>query len=109
VKKTNFSFLVSLSSEQRAKLKSMAHHLKPVVKMGHQGLSVPVQQEILLALDKHELIKIQLPGDNDADSKQEMQEELKAFLPAHSHIVSRIGRTVILYLEKEPKERKVKL
>ncbi len=109
MKKREFSYIEILTSEHRSKLKAMAHHLKPVLQVGNQGLSDTVKKELLLALDKHELIKVQLPPDTNASSKEEMQNTLVSLLPPHSHFVSRIGRTVILYLEKEPSERKINL
>ena len=109
MKKKEFSYLDKLSSEQRAKLKGLAHHLKPIIQVGNQGLSESVKKEIGLALDKHELIKIQLPSDTDANTKEEKQNELIQCLPPHAHFVSRIGRTVILYFQKEPADQKVKL
>jgi RNA-binding protein len=98
-----------LTSEQKAKLKGQAHHLKPVVQVGSQGFSEAVVKEINLALEKHELIKIQLPGNSDADSKRNKQTELSGILPKHSHLVGRIGRSIILYIEKEPQEAKITL
>lgn len=98
-----------LTSAQKAKLKGLAHHLKPVVQVGSQGLSEDVLKEILLALEKHELIKIQLPSNSDAESKKGKQEELSGMLPKHAHIIGRIGRSVILYFEKDPQEAKVTL
>ncbi len=102
-------FTEVLSSEQKAKLKSLAHHLKPVVQVGNQGLSETVIKEIHLALEKHELVKIQLPGNTDADSKKDKQNELSSVLAKNSHVIGRIGRSVILYLEKEPQDAKIKL
>ena len=109
MKKKDFAFIETLTSEQKSKLKGLAHHLKPLVQVGNQGFSDSVKKEILLALDKHELIKVQLPADTKADSKDEKQNELLALLPQHAHFVSRIGRTIILYFEKEPAEQKIKL
>ncbi|APJ03910.1 YhbY family RNA-binding protein [Silvanigrella aquatica] len=98
-----------LTSEQKAKLKGLAHHLKPVVQVGSQGFSETVGKEIALALEKHELIKIQLPGNSDADAKKSQEKELNDILPVHSHLVGRIGRSVILYFEKEPGDAKITL
>jgi RNA-binding protein len=43
-------------------LKARAHPLKPVVWLGHQGLTPAVLVEINQALASHELIKIKIPG-----------------------------------------------
>lgn len=89
-----------LTSQERAALKSMAHPLKPVVQVGGSGLTPGVLQEIRNALEAHELVKVQLPGQSDAVAKKTETEELLAALPPAVHFVNRIGRVVILYLEK---------
>ena len=109
MKKKEFAYIEVLNSDQKSKLKSLAHHLKPLVQIGNQGMSENVKKEIALALEKHELIKIQLPADTDAKEKEGKKEELMACLPMHAHFVSRIGRTVILYLQKKPEEQTIKL
>ncbi|WP_186644870.1 YhbY family RNA-binding protein [Fluviispira vulneris] len=98
-----------LSSEQKAKLKGKAHHLKTFVQVGSQGFSETVVKEILLALEKHELIKVQLPGNSDAEAKNSQKDEIAQLLPKHTHVIGRIGRSLILYFEKEPSEAKITL
>jgi RNA-binding protein len=102
-------FAEQLTSQQRAALKAKAHHLKPVIQVGGQGLSETVLAEMIRALNTHELIKLQLPGQTEASEKKESLEELEEALPEHSFVVSRIGRTVILYLEKSPDEAQIPL
>ncbi len=102
-------FTEKLTSEQKAKLKSLAHHLKPIVQIGSQGFSENVLKEIQTALEKHELIKIQLPGNTDAPTKKNEQNELENVLNNSSHVIGRIGRSVILYKEKDPKDAKIVL
>jgi RNA-binding protein len=99
-----FAFTKELNSQQRARLKGLAHALKPVVQVGGSGLNDKVVAEIAMALNAHQLIKIQLPGQTDAAQKKEETENLIAKLPKNSHIVGRIGRMVILFLEKAPTE-----
>jgi RNA-binding protein len=108
-KEKEHRFTEALSSRQRQELKSQAHHLKPVVQVGSEGLSPAVVKEIALALDKHELVKIQLPSQTQAAEKDESESLLMTLLPPHSHIVTRIGRTVIIYCEKHVAEAKIKL
>lgn len=102
-------FATELTSQQRAALKGKAHHLKPVVQVGAQGLSETVRAETLRALQTHELIKIQLPGQTDAAEKDDALLSLEESLPEHTFVVGRIGRTVILYLEKSPEDAKIPL
>jgi RNA-binding protein len=47
-----------LTGKQRRKLKSLAHHLKPVVYIGKLGLTDSLVQAADQALSDHELIKV---------------------------------------------------
>ncbi len=51
-----------MTPDAKKALKSRAHALKPVVWLGHQGLTPSVLAEIELALNTHELIKVKIPG-----------------------------------------------
>jgi RNA-binding protein len=86
-----------LSNQKRSLFKSEAHHLKPAVTIGQDGLTPSVIQEIDLHLDLHELIKIRVLGDQRALREQFAQSivrELKASLVQH------IGKTLIIYRKK---------
>ena len=107
-KKTHI-FIEQLTSKQKSQLKGLAHSLKPVVQVGEEGLSAGVVAELNNALNKHELIKIQVATGLDATEKDTFTSELTAKLPEHAHFVSRIGRLVIIYLEKDPKDAKINL
>jgi RNA-binding protein len=102
-------FATSLTSQQRAALKSKAHHLKPLIQIGQNGFTDGVLKELQVVLETHELIKLQLPGQSDAEEKKDALSELEEQLPEHTFVVGRIGRTVILYLEKHPQEAQLPL
>ena len=102
-------YATTLNSSQRSALKGKAHALKPTVQVGGSGYSETVVKEIVSALNIHELIKIQLPGQTDAAAKSEATDSLNAILPAHSHVVARIGRAIIIYLEKNPEDASITL
>jgi RNA-binding protein len=53
---------MNLTPRQIRELKKLAHHLKPVVMLGQQGVSENVINEIDLSLAAHELIKVRLTG-----------------------------------------------
>ncbi|NBW80235.1 YhbY family RNA-binding protein [bacterium] len=103
------SFATALSSQQRSALKARAHHLKPLIQVGQNGLTEGVLAELRQVLETHELIKLQLPGQTDAGEKKDALAELEEQLPEHTFIVGRIGRTVILYLEKNPEDAHILL
>jgi RNA-binding protein len=54
-----------MDAESKKKLKAKAHALKPVVMLGHAGLTEAVLAEIDIALNAHELIKIKIRSDKD--------------------------------------------
>ena len=51
---------MSLTSKQRAFLKSEAHTLKPIVQIGKNGLNDHIKTSVRNALDARELIKVTL-------------------------------------------------
>ena len=55
----------SLNGAQRRFLKSLAHHLKPVVQIGKSGISDALVESVSQALDSHELIKIRFTDQKD--------------------------------------------
>lgn len=83
-----------LNLAQRKFLKSAAHHLKPVVMIGSQGLTDAVIKEAGRALAAHELIKIRVLGD-DRDAREAYLAELCAALNAAP--VQHIGKLLLLY------------
>ena len=61
---------MDISKTQQKFLRSKAHHLKPVLWIGQNGLTESVTAEIETALDHHELIKIKLRvGDRELRNK----------------------------------------
>jgi len=61
---------MEITKTQQKFLRSKAHHLKPVLWIGQNGLTESVTAEIELALDHHELIKIKLRvGDRELRNK----------------------------------------
>lgn len=89
---------MSLTSKQRRALKAAAHHLNPVIRVGQNGISEGVIQETVIALNSHELIKVQVQqGDRDARLKSGMLLAEKT----SAELVDHIGKIIILYRSKE--------
>jgi RNA-binding protein len=87
-----------LSSDVKRKLKARAHALKPVVLLGQQGLSAPVLNEVTIALEYHELIKVKLPQ-IEREVRAKITEEILAKTGAA--LVQSMGRIITLY-KKNP-------
>ena len=89
---------MALSVKQRKHLKALAHHRKPVVQVGNAGITAAVIKEIELALGRHELLKIRLPG----VERGERTEMLKKICEATgADTVQEIGRMAVIYRPAE--------
>ena len=53
-----------MTPSDKKKFRAQAHALKPVILIGQSGLTDAVVNEIQLALDTHELIKIKIRSTN---------------------------------------------
>jgi len=58
---------MTLTGKQKNYLRGIAHNLNPVVMIGGKGLTDAVMNEIELALNQHELIKIKLPSNEKSE------------------------------------------
>lgn len=95
---------MQLTTSQKQHLRGLAHHLKPVVWIGQQGLRESVLAELDLALDTHELIKVKIAAERD---------ERKSIIQAlcdHSGatLVQGIGQMAVLF-KRNTKKPKVAL
>lgn len=87
---------MSLTPQQRRDLKALAHSLSPIVLIGGNGLTAAVLKEIDVALRAHELVKVQVAGE-DKDTRGLMMEQICADLKAEP--VQAIGRMLVLFRE----------
>lgn len=75
-------------------LRSLAHGLKPVVRLGQNGLTDAVTRELDIALERHELVKVKLA----AEDRSARDAQLEALADAvGGAVVQRIGHTATLY------------
>lgn len=102
---------MKLTSRQVAFLKGLAHEKKPVILIGHKGVTESLVKETASALLIHELIKVRLGSDDGLDEEAEAVAKQSG-----ASLVERIGKIAILYkkhpeqprivLPKEPKQPK---
>ncbi len=95
---------MAITEQQRRNLKKLVHHLKPVVTVGQHGLSEGVLNEIEIALDTHELIKIKLSGSDKIERKAMIDKICKT---NNADYVHSIGRVAAVY-RRHPKKPKIK-
>tara|TARA_B100001250_G_C19287461_1_gene565963 strand:- start:26 stop:316 length:291 start_codon:yes stop_codon:yes gene_type:complete len=95
-----------INSKQRSKLRSMAHHLKPMVIIGKAGIVDGAISSVNRALDNHELIKVKLSNDK-AVKKQFidiLENNLSAFL------IGNVGHTYIIFRQQnDPDKVRIKI
>lgn len=91
-----------MTPDQIRHLKKQAHHLKPVVVIGHQGVTDAVIEKTEEGLAGHELIKIRF-NDHKRD-KQSMAETLSR--STKSILIAIVGHTAIFYRENPDSENR---
>lgn len=85
---------MDLTGKQKRFLRSSAHHLTPIFQIGKNGLNKEVIKQIAEALEKRELIKVNLLQNTDEDVHKvagKIEKELGCA------IVQTIGRVIVLF------------
>lgn len=95
---------MNISATQKRHLRTLGHHLKPVVRVGQHGLREAVIGEIGIALDAHELIKVKIAADREA--RTQMAADIAAATGAD--VIHSIGQVVLLF-RRNPKNPRVAL
>lgn len=91
---------LTISPTERRHLRALAHHLRPVVLLGHEGLTAAVEKECDAALKVHALIKVRVHGD-DRSAREEIYNSLCSRLRAAP--VQHIGKLLVLWRPKPEK------
>src|SRR5262245_20880661 len=84
----------NLGGKQRRFLRSLGHHLDPVVQIGKYGVTEEVTAAVEEALARHELIKVRCGSECPLD-RDEVGSSLATALTAE--VVQKLGRTLLLY------------
>ena len=94
-----------LTPKQRQFLKSLAHPLSPVVRVGRNGVTPAVVAETKKSLLAHELIKVRF----DAGQAEERKSQAEFLAEeADAQIAGQVGKIAMLYRRREEKP-KIKL
>lgn len=85
---------MKLRGKQKRYLRSEAHHLKPIFQIGKDGLSEVWLDEVLKALDKRELLKVNILQNSLVEV-----EEVKEFIENNSDakVIQTIGNVLVLF------------
>ena len=96
---------MSLSKNQLKFLRGRCHDLKPVVAVGQKGITDALIDELNIALDHHELVKIKLAVDDRELRKQAIDEICER---SEAENIQVIGKTVSVY-RANPKQAVIEL
>lgn len=85
---------MALSSDQKKRFRTIAHHLKPVVIIAEKGISEGVLAELERALEDHELIKLKINVLEREDKRLIVAEVVEQ---TGAQLVQTIGKIAVLY------------
>ena len=85
---------MALTPKERQKLKGYAHGLRPIVYIGHNGLTAAVNKEIDRALNDHELIKMRIQHE-DREVRRDLYAQIVKIHQAE--LVQQIGSVGVLF------------
>lgn len=88
----------TLSTKARRHLKALAHGLRPVVRVGSEGITESLCRATSIALEDHELIKVRLGPGYEGDRKQAARALAEA---TDAHVAQVIGRVIVLYRRRQ--------
>lgn len=83
-----------LTPSERRALRARAHHLDPVVAIGHHGLTAHVLHEIDLGLLKHELVKVRVFND-DRNAREAILAQICTGMGCAA--VQHLGKVLVLW------------
>jgi RNA-binding protein len=95
-----------LKGSERTYLRGLAHHLKPVVLVGEQGVTDTLIQATNEALDLHELIKVKF--NSFKEQKKILAQEIEE--RTQSEMIGMIGHIAMFYRQQPDQDkRKIQL
>ncbi|HEY0153666.1 MAG TPA: ribosome assembly RNA-binding protein YhbY [Longimicrobium sp.] len=97
---------MELTSKQRAHLRALAHHLKPVVQIGKEGVTDASVRSAQEAFNTRELVKVKVQEAAPIPARDAAQE--LASRVEQATLVASIGRTAILY-RPDPEKPEIEL
>lgn len=99
------NIMTQLAGFQKKYLRGLAHGAKPVVHIGHQGLTDAVIRTTNEALNTHELIKIKFIDFKEKAQKLELSDEIAR--RTGSELVGMIGHVGVFFRRNEDPEKRM--
>jgi len=94
-----------MDKNQIKQLKALAHKLKPIVSVGQHGMKDSINDELAIAIDFHQLVKVKISV-GDRDMRDALVNELAKMHKAE--LVQKIGNIAVFYKRNFDKENLLK-
>ena len=94
-----------MDKSQIKQLKALAHKLKPIVTIGQHGMKDSINDELAIAIDFHQLVKIKI-NVGDRDTRDQLITELAK--THRAELVQKIGNIAVFYRRNFDKENLLK-
>lgn len=88
---------MEFNNKQKKFLKAEAHHLKPVMNIGKEGVTEPFLKELDQQLDIHELLKVKVLN----NCMEDWEAMVPKFQSIGTHVIQRIGHVGILFRQRK--------
>jgi len=89
---------MSLTEQQKKRLRGLGHKLKPVIIVGTGGLSASLLEEFESSLEHHELMKVKV-NTGDRDGRDTAIRDLCEYSGAQ--LIQRVGNIGLLFRKKK--------
>lgn len=93
---------MSMTGKDRAALRGEAHHLKPLIHVGHAGLTEALLKSLDDVLRTHELVKAQVAQAGELSAREAANQVAELM---QADVVQVIGRTFTVYRENPELKR----
>ncbi len=94
-----------IKEQQKRYLRGLGHKVKPVVLLGKSGFNDQVFEEIIIALNHHELIKVKINAESREERKRITDEIINR---SQALLVQSIGNIILMY-KNNPDNQKITL
>lgn len=95
---------MELKETQKKRLRGLAHALKPVVMIGQHGLKESILEELITALEYHQLIKVKI-NVGDRHARDQIIQQLLSHAQ-QATLIQQIGNMAVFY-QRNPEKADV--
>ena len=92
-----------MTSKERSEFRAKAHHLRPIYSIGKEGVTDEFISSVDIAIETHELIKINILQNCDLEPNEAAELLSKG---TRSEVIQIVGKKITLYRKSHAKKEK---